>query len=141
MLQALKRRRHAVHNALNAVDGMGEIVLPQDMVLVVERVVKLGQLSLEPAHKPAGVDVGTGGDGERQDYAGERRMDSGLEEAEPQHEAERHVRREPEVPAPVEHRQCQRDGSGRKKPDRARGMPVEERDGKNGKKVVRDSER
>ena len=111
------------------------------MCLVVERVVKLGQLSLEPAHKPAGVDVGTGRDGERQDHSGERRMDSGLEEAEPQHETERHVRREPEVSAPVEHRQRQRDGSGRKKPDRARGMPVEERDGKNGKEVVCDGER
>ena len=123
------------------VPSMGEVVLPQDMRLVVEAIIEVGQLRLQPPYQLGSVDIGAGRNGERQDNAGKRGMNARLEQTKPQHETERHVRREPEVPTPVEHRQRQRDGSGCKKPDRARGMPVEERDGKNGKEVVCDGER
>ena len=130
-----------MHDALHSAGGMGEVMLTQDVRLVVKAVVELGELRAQPAHELGGDDVGAGGNGKRQDHAGERSMDARLEQAEPQHQAKRQIGRQAEVAPHVEQNEKPRHHRSGDEPAQMRRVAVEQGDRGDGKKVVGDGER
>ena len=140
-LDALQRRRHAVHDVLHASGGLGEPVLAEHVELGVVGVVELPAAVAQPVLDVLELDVRLHGQEEREDDAGKRRVDARVEHAEPQHKSKG------DVPAgmvdlqPGEAPQRKADRGGGGKPRQARRLAVEQRDHDDAEQVVGDGER
>ena len=140
-LHAHERRRHAMHHALDLGGGVREVMLSQDVGLVVIAVVELGQALTEPFREVVELDAALGGDGEGKDHAGERRVHTALEHAEPQQQAQEHIGCQAVVLRLVERDERDRHECGGAEPEQAGALAVEDGDGGDGDEVVGDGER
>ena len=137
-LGALQGRAHMVHHALHSPGGGGEVVLAEDVRLVVVLVVELDALGVEPAAQVVQADVGTHGQEEGQDHAGERRVDARVVHAEPQDDADDRIGFERVDARAAEEPQAKDGGERGGDPHHVDRLPVEERQDDDREDIVGD---
>ena len=140
-LHALERRGDVVHHALHAPGSLGEVVLPEHVVLVVIGVVEVASATAQPVAELGEAHVRAAGKRKGEDDAGERRVDARVEHAGPEQDPHRHVGAHRVDAGAVEPAEHSDKGEGGDAPCQVGRLAVEERDDHDGEDVVGDGER